>query len=164
MKYTHLFQKTKNQSKMAQIINKIETQNWKAGYFILMGSFVIGQIITLNTHVPTRITEFLAWEANHTAKYLFLGGIIMGFFSPDTYSQSINKAVLTITAYNYLVFFIFEIYPRIGETHPEQAFFIVMVIGGIPVLSFGYWIYLLVLSMLGAQLWGLITRRFPRYV
>jgi hypothetical protein len=164
MKYTHLYQKQKNVTKMAQIIDKIETQNWKVGYFILIGSFVIGQIITIKTHTPTSITEFIAWEANYTAIYLFMGGIVLGFFSPDAHSESINKAVLTITAYNYLVFFLFEVYPRIGETHSEQAVFVVIFMGGLPIVSFGFWLYLLFLSMLGARLWSYITRKFPRYV
>ncbi|MCG3219599.1 MAG: hypothetical protein KAR35_11345, partial [Candidatus Heimdallarchaeota archaeon] len=81
MKYTHLYQKEKNVSRMAQIIDKIESQDWKVGYFMLMGSFVIGQIITLNTNMPTRSTEFFAWEANHTARFVFIGGILVGFLS-----------------------------------------------------------------------------------
>ena len=44
-KYDHLYQKTKNESAMAQRIERIEAQDWKTGYFILMGSFLLGMTV-----------------------------------------------------------------------------------------------------------------------
>ena len=163
-KYEHLYQKTKNESKTVKRIEKIETQDWKVGYFILMGSFLLTLTYIFAMHKPGKLVNVLGWEANLALLFLFPGAIIAGFVGPNDFTKSTLMAAITITMINYLIVIIYEVYPGVATEKTTISMFTIIIFAGIPTLGFSAWIYPLFFCFVGSKIWHKVTNRFPRYV
>jgi len=163
-KYEHLYQKTKNEAGIVKTIEKIEAQNWKAGYFILMGSYLIGMTVILAEYKPDKLTHFFGWEANFVGIFLFIGAIFAGFYGSSDFPRSALMTAITIAAINYVAVIIYEGYPGIASEQASTEQIIVVTGVGIPALCFAFWIYTMLFCFMGAKIWEMITNRVPRYI
>ncbi|MCG3219600.1 MAG: hypothetical protein KAR35_11350 [Candidatus Heimdallarchaeota archaeon] len=163
-KYEHLYQKTKNEEGIVKRIEKIEAQNWKVGYFILMGSYLLGMIIMFASFKVDTLKLFAGWEANFAGVFLLIGSIIAGFFGSSDYPKSTLMTAITIGIINYIAVIIYEVYPGIATEPLIINHLVVFLMAGIPALCLAFWIYPLFFCFIGSKIWERITNRVPRYV